>query len=530
MSSPRALLALLAGAAVTCIAMASCTGDDPKPGITTPDDAATDGQPSGADASGDAPGADEGAPDAGPPPARGDFTSAFTFAMSIPEPDPAQVAFDATGNMFIAYSYAGASTVAGKALPTAAGKDIALAKLAPNGALLWATSFGSTEEELVSSIAVDAAGDVVLAGRFTSTSWTFGPSTLVRVGSFSDPFVAKVRGTDGAPLVAFDYSRAPDAGGQSGGACTRVFARGARVAVTCSLVGPAEVPLVAGGVTAIAAPGANNTQTVLALLDSTTAKAVWATSARGTLNTLPLGVHIAPQGHVIASLVLGSPLTEDPAKTIRLTRKSSVADTAVVRLSATDGKGAWAQNFGAPGTEVGVQTIVAKPNGELLFAGYVNGPLTMGAVTVSSTGRDMLVGTMNGDDGAVESAKTYGPTGNTNPDELTTVALDAYGQAFFGGIFSEAFSLDGINLPSPAFGTNLLFKADSAGAALWARAITSSAQPLDVVGPSLAIDPLTHGVAIGGSFVGTANFGDGNAVTSAGAGTERSGFVVRRTP
>ncbi|MEZ4257548.1 MAG: hypothetical protein R3B36_00690 [Polyangiaceae bacterium] len=531
MASRMTLWTLAAGVATAWAATAGCTGDDPTPAFTAPDaDAAPDGQAT-ADAGADANASDGGTFDAGPPPARGDFTSAITFAMNILDPDPALVAFDARGNMFVAFTYAGTSTtVAGKTLPTAAAKDVALAKLDPAGAVLWATAFGGTEDELVSSIAVDEAGDVVIAGRFTSPTWTFGTTTLTRVGTFSDPFVAKVRGSDGVPLVAFDYSLAPAAGSQSGGSCTKVFARGARVAVACALRGPAEVPLGAGGVTAFPAPGVNNTRTVLALLDTTSMKAAWATSVSGTLNELPLDVHIAPQGHVLASLVVGSPLAEDPAKTIRITRKSNVSDTAIVRLSAVDGRAAWAQGFGATGTEVRVQALAATANGEVRFAGLLNGSVMMGTVPLASTGRDMLTGVVNGDDGAVLGAKIYGATGNTNPDELTTIALDAFGQPFVGGVFSAAFSLDGLNLPSPAFGTNLLFKTDATGTPLWAKAVTSSAAALDVVGPSLAVDPLTHGVAIGGSFVGTANFGDGTPVDSANAATARSGFVVRRTP
>jgi hypothetical protein len=449
----------------------------------------------------------------------------------MPETYSPVVAFDASGNMFVAYTYTESSAIKGKALPNAVGqKDIALAKVDPAGNVLWAKAYGGTDTEFVFAIAVDSAGDVFLSGSFLSPTISWGGSTLTRRGAVvPDPFVGKVSGVDGSPSFAFGPSTSVTAGAHSGGDCGHLSARGTQVAVACALRGPVEIPVLAGGTATFPAPGVNNTRTVIALLDAPSGKARWATTVGGTLNDLPTGIHIAPQGHLLVSMINGSAVAEDPSKSFTLTRKSDVADAAILRLSAVDGKAAWAQGFGASGTEVRINSVLGKSNGDVLFAGHLSGPLTFGTVPATTMGSDLLIGVAKGESGAVTDVRTYGAPGNS-PEDVTAGVIDVFDEGFFAGFFNAPFSMSGTPLPDPGGISNLLFKATGPATPLWAKGVASSAAAVDFSDPSLAIDPVSHGVAVGGSYQGTANFGDGNPVASAGTGTLRSGFVVRRAP
>lgn len=107
------------------------------------------------------------------------------------------IAKDASGNLYIAGMLSGPADFdpSGTTFPlTSAGStDIFLVKYNAGGALVWAFSLGSTAGDYASSVAVDAAGDVYIAGRFEGTV-DFDPDVptfnLTSFGA-TDAFVAK---------------------------------------------------------------------------------------------------------------------------------------------------------------------------------------------------------------------------------------------------------------------------------------------------------------------------------------------------
>lgn len=88
--------------------------------------------------------------------------------------------------------------------------DAFVAKLSPTLAPTWAKSFGdSSFEQTVKSVAVTAAGDVLIAGAFTGSLGTLG---LVSSGPATpDAFTAKLAAADGTPLFAHAYGDAENA-------------------------------------------------------------------------------------------------------------------------------------------------------------------------------------------------------------------------------------------------------------------------------------------------------------------------------
>ena len=72
--------------------------------------------------------------------------------------------------------------------------DLFLAKFDAKGKAIWAKSAGGTKDDAASSIAVDASGNVYMAGSFNSKTLCFGYDTLKNIdatGNTSDFFLAK---------------------------------------------------------------------------------------------------------------------------------------------------------------------------------------------------------------------------------------------------------------------------------------------------------------------------------------------------
>lgn len=69
--------------------------------------------------------------------------------------------------------------------------DIFLAKLDAAGNVLWARSGGGTNTEEVSGIAVDAGGNCLITGRFSSATATFGTTVLTNSSFNDDMYLVK---------------------------------------------------------------------------------------------------------------------------------------------------------------------------------------------------------------------------------------------------------------------------------------------------------------------------------------------------
>ncbi len=99
------------------------------------------------------------------------------------------VALDASGNIYVAGFYTGTVTVDGVTLNSRGIFDIFLAKYNTNGTLLWIKSAGGTGSDQAHGVAVDAAGNIGITGEFQSTA-SFDARSIKAAG-LGDAFVAK---------------------------------------------------------------------------------------------------------------------------------------------------------------------------------------------------------------------------------------------------------------------------------------------------------------------------------------------------
>jgi len=100
------------------------------------------------------------------------------------------VAVDSAGHVYLAGSFQSTVDFGGGPLTSAGGTDIILASYTGSGGHRFSARFGGAGADFGSALAVDASGNVFLAGRFAGTL-AFGSAALVSSGP-SDGFLAKL--------------------------------------------------------------------------------------------------------------------------------------------------------------------------------------------------------------------------------------------------------------------------------------------------------------------------------------------------
>jgi hypothetical protein len=123
--------------------------------------------------------------------------------------------------------------------------DCFVVKLAADGTGIWARQFGGAGDDRDPQVAVDAAGDVYVAGSFKQQV-AFGAINLVSNGG-SDIFVAKLRGSDGSVAWAISIGSTGDDG------ASRIRVDAGLVALSGTLGGTLDGGTPAGGVDALVA-------------------------------------------------------------------------------------------------------------------------------------------------------------------------------------------------------------------------------------------------------------------------------------
>jgi PKD repeat protein len=99
------------------------------------------------------------------------------------------VAVDAAGNVAVAGFFMNSMVVDGTSITSAGSTDAYVAKYSPTGQVLWLNAFGAADSDIAESVAFDAAGNVVVVGHFSGTVSFGGPVLTSRGGT--DIFVAK---------------------------------------------------------------------------------------------------------------------------------------------------------------------------------------------------------------------------------------------------------------------------------------------------------------------------------------------------
>jgi len=365
----------------------------------------------------------------------------------------------------------------------------------PPPGFLWARQGGGTANDEAKCVAVDAEGNVYMAGYFWGTA-VFGTTSLVGVAG-QDLFLAKYD-----RLGHLLWVRQAGSGSlhQSGSYSSDV-AFGLAIDsvgnayITGSFTGNANFD-------GIALSKASGAALFLAKY-SPTGDVLWAIQSGGTGNAQGNGLCVGPNGDVFVTGVFTGANTLS-TNSLPLAAPGS-ADQVFVACFDTQGRAVWARK-GTGGGKCQGRAITAAPDGRVYVTGGFSGPVNFDGIeavenAAYETGDAFLAAYESG--GNVVWVAT---AGGAYADSGAGVACDAGGDVYVTGSFRYQARFGDLTLsgaPAPAV---FIAKYGHDGKVLWAKSAGGNGLSY---GNAVAVDSGGNSY-LGGSFGGSANFSGTN--------------------
>lgn len=331
------------------------------------------------------------------------------------------VAADAAGNSYVAGEFSGALSFNTTTLTSAGGRDLFVAKFNASGQVQWAKSFGGTGWDRGHAVALDGAGNVIVAGDFEG-SVSFGATTLTSAGQ-TDVFVTKLS-ADGVPIWALR-------GGGAGLECDFGFC-----GVTAD--GTGNVYLVAYyeetatfGDKQVTSVGSYD---VVVVKIDTAGKVLWATSGGGAGEDYGQAITVDNGGNVFITGSFegnasfgGTNLTSAGSSDVLLARLSPAGAFTWAKAGLGSGYG---EGFGITSDGAGNGCVVGSFAGSLDFGGIV---------APAAGGHDAFLARFDAD-GNIHTLQTASSKGT---DEGEAVARDGLGRCYVVGSYGGLVSAGG---------------------------------------------------------------------------------------
>ena len=278
------------------------------------------------------------------------------------------VAVDASGNVLLAGEFSGAANFGGDPLVSGGGVDAFVAKLDGQGAHLWSRRFGDPATQVARALAVDASGNVIFAGMYGGTV-NFGGSVLASRGDL-DVFVAKLD-----PSGAHLWSRSFGDANKQSVHDLAVDASG-DIVLSGSFSGTIDL---GGGALA----GDHPENIFAAKLTGADGSHVWSKAFGDAANQASTRVAFGTGGGVI--LAGGFAGTVDFGGGAL----AALGDDAFVAKLTADGSHVWSKRFGDPDNQAKpqwVSGIVTNNAGDLFLTGFFEGKIDFGCGPLTSAG------------------------------------------------------------------------------------------------------------------------------------------------
>ncbi|HEX6790857.1 MAG TPA: T9SS type A sorting domain-containing protein [Candidatus Krumholzibacteria bacterium] len=404
------------------------------------------------------------------------------------------VAADAQGNVIIAGEFGGTINLGGANL-VASSTDVLVAKFDGSGAHQWSRKFGGSLAQHVTSIDVDASGNVVLTGYFESTI-DCGGGPLSSAGS-TDVFLAKL---DAGGVHLWSKRFGSTATSEEG--LSVAFDGSGNVFVTGRIRGSVDF---GGG----ALPAAGYYDMFLARFDGE-GNHQWSRRFGG--------------GDVNNDKSVGQALTTDGSGSVIVSGHFYGGDLDLgggplageqrydMFLAKFDAGGLhqWSQRFGISGWWKEAGAIVVEQSGDIILMGEVDGSVLFpyGFLNTNGGSQDILLAGF-GADGTPQWGRVIGSSGVDGCESMT---LDPQGNLLITGPLTFPVNFGGGELTSSDGSDVYLASFDADGHHRWSErfAGTGNQSGLGVAcGPSGAI-------FVTGELSGYADFG-GGYLFSAGA-------------
>ena len=276
------------------------------------------------------------------------------------------LALDAAGNVFLTGRFNSTASFGTNTVVSAGGSDIFVAKYDGNGNALWARKAGGGSDDEGNGVAVDRHGNVYVTGYFAASA-TFGTNAIT--GSSQEVFVAKYDGDGNLAWVA-------KAGGTNAdyGRAISVDPDG-NAYVTGEFIGTASF-----GNVSLTALGTFSAPDVFVAKYDGAGNVLWAARAGGTSADYGRGISVDSGGnaYVVGDFV--------GTATFGNTNGYSSSWNIYVAMYTAAGDCRWVRQAGANDTDKG-EAVAADDRGNLFLAGsFFNGPASFGHVSLPSAG------------------------------------------------------------------------------------------------------------------------------------------------
>jgi len=326
------------------------------------------------------------------------------------------IAVDSAGGIVVAGFFYGTVDFGGGPFASAGGQDIFVARFDGGGAHMWSKRFGDGSAQAATGIAMDSAGDILLAGRFLG-ALDLGGGPLTSAGG-ADVFVAKLDGT-GGHVWSRSFGDAADQG------ATAIAADAAGGAV---VVGDFSGSLNFGGGSLTSSGGDD---IFVVKLDSSGGHA-WSRSFGDAVDQHGRSVAVDGAGGVlIGGDFAGAVDFGGGAMTC-----VGTDDVFVAKLDGGDGGYRWARHFGEGGSDQIAAALAVDKASRVVAAGYFSGQVDFGGGALASAGSDdVFVASLDGDHGEHRWSRRFGAA---SVDQGRAVAVDGGNNVFLAGDFAAS--------------------------------------------------------------------------------------------
>jgi hypothetical protein len=399
------------------------------------------------------------------------------------------IAADDSGNVIVTGIFAGTFDFGGgNVLTSAGGDDIFVAKLGAAGADVWSKRFGDANQQNGFRVAVDGAGNVILAGFFSGTV-NFGGSLLTSQGG-SDVFVAKF-GPGGAHVWSKSFGAAQEQYARS-----VVVDHTGNVFVTGYFYNTIDF---GGG----ALTSAGSSDIFVAKLDPS-GNHIWSKRFGNAGAQAGFAAAVDASGNVIVAGYLYGAIDFGGGN-----RVGGGNNDVFLAKFAPNGDHLWSECFG-DASDQAAMAVAVDASDNVIVAGIFQGGIDFsGANPLTSAGLEDIFVAKLGSDGAYVWSERFGDVESQNPQ---SVAVDASGNVTVTGYFMGSVNFGGGALTAGASGDMFLAKFGPGGADIWSKSFGDGS---GAVGRAVAVDP-SGNVFVTGYFPNTINFGGGNLVSAGG--------------
>jgi len=414
-------------------------------------------------------------------------------------------ATDAQGNGVVIGRFTGAITLPSPigTLTSAGSTDIFVVKYNSMGTVVWAKKFGDASEQLPSSVAIDSAGDVLIAGEFLGTV-NFGdmPDTALTSNMGTrDIFVAKLSAATGDRVwsQAFANAYTQEEASVAVDAADNVYVSGT-FSSNLTIGTNVLMPSAGGGL-----------EVFVAKLDKM-GQPIWSKAITGLGTQYAYDLAVSPAGDIALAGAFQSAIDFGGGKTLT---SAGDYDLFVAKLD-TMGNAVFAIGAG-DATLQRANAVAIDSAGNLLVTGEFNGSMDLGAGAVTSGGAEDVFLAKYSPSGFHMWSKAMG---GMSAQRGKDVAVDVFNNVIVTGQFWATTDFGKGMITSNGAHDVFVAKYNPTGQAAWTLKFGTGTTES---GETVATDG-TASVWVAGSYQGPTNFG--NAMLTPNAGSDDA-FIVK---